>query len=116
MAGEEGGPDRWVFSFRSEKKRARKAPEGSGALPGTQYPWFILAHQFVQKLDQDTYETVMQGLKYKVAHRRPYWRRWSTDYPDSEPEREVLIRVLEAYLAELKERTVDQAPGNGISG
>jgi hypothetical protein len=93
-------PERWVFSFRSEKKRARKAPEGTGALPGTQYHWFILAHQFVRKLDQDTYETVMQGVKYKVAHRRPYWRRWSTDYPDSEPEREVLIRILEEYLAE----------------
>ncbi len=48
-------PDRWVFTFRSGKKRARKAPEGSGALPGTQYHWFILAHQRVRKVDQDTY-------------------------------------------------------------
>jgi hypothetical protein len=108
---EKVAPDRWVFSFRSEKKRARKAPEGSGALPGTQYHWFILAHQRVRKLDQDTYETVMQGVKYKVAHKRPSWRRWSTEYPDSEPERQILIRILEQYLAELKEGTDDDLSG-----
>ncbi len=102
---EKVAPDRWVFSFRSGKKRVRKAPEGSGALPGTQYHWFILAHQWVRKVDQDTYETVMQGVKYKVAHKRPYWRRWSTEYPDSEPERQILIRILEQYLEELKEGT-----------
>jgi hypothetical protein len=106
-------PDRWVFSFQSGKKRARKAPEGSGALPGTQYHWFILAHQRVRKVDQDTYETVMEGVKYKGAHKRPYWRRWSTDYPDHEPEREILIRILEEYLAELKEGT--QAEENGCT-
>jgi hypothetical protein len=48
-------PDRWAFSFRSDKKREHKAPEGSGALPGTQYHGFILAHQRVRKLDQDTF-------------------------------------------------------------
>jgi hypothetical protein len=95
-------PDRWVFSFRSDKKREHKAPEGSGALPGTQYHWFIIAHQRVRKRDQDTYETVMEGVKYKVAHKRPYWRGWSTEYPDHEPEREILIRILEEQLAALK--------------
>jgi hypothetical protein len=102
---EKVAPDRWVFSFRSGKKRVRKAPEGSGALPGTQYHWFILAHQRVRKVDQDTYETYMEGVKYKVAHKRPYWRHWNTEYPDNEPEREILIRILEGYLAELKEGT-----------
>ena len=95
-------PDHWVFSFLSEKKRAMMAPEGSGALPGTQYHWFILAHQRVRKVDQDTYETVMEGVKYRVAHKRLHWRGWSTDYPDHEPEREILIRILEEQLAELK--------------
>jgi hypothetical protein len=95
-------PDRWVFSFLSEKKRARRAPEGSGALPGTQYHWFILAHQRVRNVDRDTYETIMEGVKYKVSHKRPHWRGWSTEYPDHEPEREILIRILEEQLAELK--------------
>jgi hypothetical protein len=109
-------PDSWVFSFLSEKKRVRKAPERSGALPGTQYHWFILAHQRVLKVDQDTYETVMQGVKYKIAHKRPYWRRWSTEYPDNESEQEILIRILENYLAELKEGTLRQADGKELWG
>ena len=102
-------PDRWEFTFSSEKKRARRAPEGSGAPAGTQYHWFILAHQRVRKLDQDTYETLMEGVKFKVAHKRPHWRGWSTEYPDHEPEREILIRILEEQLAELKSENSAQS-------
>ena len=98
-------PDRWVFTFSSRKRRARTAPEGSGVPVGTGYHWFILAHQKVRKLDKDTYETSMEGVKYKVAHKRPHWRGWSTEYPDHEPEKEILIRILEAHLAELKSGT-----------
>ncbi len=113
---EKVAPDRWVFSFRSDKKREHAAPEGSGALPGTQYHWFILAHQRVRKLDRDTYETVMEGVKYKLAHKRPYWRGWSTDYPGHEPEREILIRILEEQLAELKNGVTRPPDGKGRSG
>ncbi len=113
---EKVAPDRWVFSFRSDKKREHAAPEGSGALPGTQSHWYILAHQRVRKLDQDTYETVMEGVKYKLAHKRPHWRGWSTDYPDSKPEREILIRILEEQLAELKSGVTRQPGGKGRSG
>ena len=95
-------PDRWVFSFSSLKQRARSAPEGSGVPVGTGYHWFILGHQRVRKRDKDTYETLMEGAKFKVAHRRPHWRGWSTEYPDHEPEKEILIRILEEELAELK--------------
>jgi len=95
-------PDRWDFTFRSVKKRSHRAPEGSGALPGTQYHWFIVAHQRVRKLDRDSYATVMEGVKYKVAHKRPHWRGWSTEYPDHETEREILIRILTEQLSALK--------------
>lgn len=105
-------PDRWDFTFRSEKRRMRDAPAGSGALPGTRYHWFILAHQRVKKPDCNTYATVREGIKYKVAHRRPHWRRWSTEYPDQLPEREVLIRILGEQLAEL----TGQARGEGVAG
>jgi len=105
-------PDRWEFTFLSEKKRTRLAPEGSGALPGTQYHWYILAHQRVRKVDGNTYETVMEGIKYKVAHRRPHWRGWSTDYPDHEPERAILIRILEEQLRELKGDSTPTAGGD----
>jgi hypothetical protein len=95
-------PDRWVFSFSSLKRRARSAPDGSGAPTGTGYHWFILGHQKVRKRDKDTYETFMEGVKYKVAHRRPHWRNWSTEYPDHEPEGKILIRILEEELARLR--------------
>ena len=88
----------------AEKKR-------SGVPPGTQYHWYIMAHQRVRKLDQDAYETFMEGVKYKVAHKRPHWRGWSTDYPDQEPERAVLIRILEEQLAELKSGVERQTGG-----
>ena len=96
-------PDRWDFTFSSMKRRAQSAPEGSGVPPGTQYHWYIMAHQRVRKLDQDAYETFMEGVKYKVAHKRPHWRGWSTDYPDHEPERDILMRILGEQLAKAKD-------------
>jgi hypothetical protein len=125
-------PDRWDFTFSSIKRRTRSAPAGSGVPAGSQYHWyirevttafrrwtrsdsdrmettgfsrwsFIMAHQRVRKLDQDEYETFMEGVKYKVAHRRPHWRAWSSEYPGNRTEREVLIAILEEQLAKLKE-------------
>jgi hypothetical protein len=96
-------PDRWDFTFSSIKRRMRSAPEGSGVPPGSQYHWYILAHQRVRKLDSDAYETFMEGVKYKVAHKRPHWRAWSSEYPGNRTEREVLIAILEEQLARLKE-------------
>jgi hypothetical protein len=95
-------PDRWDFTFSSVKRRTRSAPDGSGVPPGTQYHWYILAHQKVRKLDADAYETFMEGQKYKVAHRRPHWRGWSTEYPDNEPEAAVVARILEEELGKVK--------------
>jgi hypothetical protein len=106
-------PDRWIFTFTSLKRRSRSAPEGSGAPVGTGYHWFILAHQKVRKKDKDHYETFMEGIKYKVAHKRPHWRAWSTAYPDHESEREILIRILEERLAELKS---DRSQAHGEPG
>ena len=107
-------PDRWDFTFSSLKRRGREAPEGSGVPVGTEYHWFILAHQKVRKLDKDTYETSMEGVKYKVAHKRPHWYHWSTEYPDHEPEREILIRILEEYLAELRSGSDPRSLGNPV--
>lgn len=64
-------PDHRDFTFRSGKRRMRDAPAGSGALPGTGYHWFIPAHQRVKKPDCNTYATVMEGIRFKVAHKRP---------------------------------------------
>ncbi len=100
------GPDRWEFTFTSIKERERSAPAGSGVPPNTQYHWYILAHQRVRKIDEDSYHTFMSGVKYKLAHKRPYWRRWSSEYPDQRSERERVIAILEATASRLKEAPV----------
>src|SRR3569623_309976 len=38
-------PDLWEISYAVTKRRAGKAPEGSGVPVGTGYHWYILAHQ-----------------------------------------------------------------------
>jgi len=109
-------PDRWEFTFASLKERERSAPEGSGVPPGTQYHWYILAHQRVRKIDADTYHTFMSGLKYKVAHKRPHWRKWSCEYPDQPSERERVAAILEDALSRLQEGgPVSQVEDEGTS-
>lgn len=88
-------PDHWAFTFRSRKVRRRVAPEGSGAPVGTKYHWFLLAHQRVRKVDANTYETFMEGSKFKVAHRGANAGRWSSEYPQAMPARERIAEILE---------------------
>jgi len=38
-------PDLWDINYKTNKSRARKAPEGSGAPVGTEYHWMIIGHQ-----------------------------------------------------------------------
>jgi hypothetical protein len=70
-------PDKWDFQYSVVKRRAGRAPEGSGAPVGTAYRWYILADQVVTKLDANSYMTEMAGLKYKVAHKRADKGSWS---------------------------------------
>ena len=95
-------PDAWVFSFESIKKRIRAAPERSGAPANTEYHWYIQADQRVRKLDKDTYETLMGGVKHKLSHKRPHWRKWSSQYEDNISDRDRVIMILEDMLDKLK--------------
>ena len=70
-------PDLWQIEYAVVKRRAGKAPEGSGVPVGTEYQWYILSHQNVRKLDANRYTTAMTGLKYKLAHRRADKDKWS---------------------------------------
>lgn len=38
-------PDLWKIDFDTTKRRAKNAPEGSGAAVGTEYHWLVVAHQ-----------------------------------------------------------------------
>ena len=107
-------PDRWDFTFNSIKERERSAPPGSGVPVGTQYHWYLLADQRVRKIDADSYTTFMSGVKYKLAHKRPHWRKWSSEYPEQTAETEKLINILEGTLARLREPVSGPSPVSAI--
>jgi len=96
-------PDEWRFTFDVTKRRKGHAPEGSGVPVGTEYHWYILAHQIVRKLNANDYSTEMEGTKYKLAHRR-------ADHPEynisDKAQRKRLVVLLRRMIAEL---TADEA-------
>ena len=92
-------PDEWEFNYGVVKRRAGKAPEGSGVPVGTEYHWYILAHQNVKKLDANNYTTSMIGLKYKLAHKRADRNNWSSS---DNAQKKRLIVILEDLIEELK--------------
>ncbi|MBV8881297.1 MAG: hypothetical protein JO332_15130 [Planctomycetaceae bacterium] len=99
-------PDLWEFTFAVHKRRAGHAPPGSGVPVGTEYHWYILAHQIVRKVDENTYTTAMSGLKYKVAHKRADKATWSAS---EAAQRRRLIRFLEEMVGSLK-REAESVP------
>jgi hypothetical protein len=100
-------PDKWEFTYATTKRRAGRAPEGSGAAVGTGYHWFILAHQFVEKLDANDYSTQMVGLKFKLAHKRAANQKWSTS---GEGRRKALIQILKALISDLEKEPEQITP------
>jgi hypothetical protein len=95
-------PDLWKIRFRSLKSRQTPAPEGSGVPLNTAYHWFIMADQQVTKTTKDDYQTEMQGLKFKIGHKRPYWKKWSYGCADQLTYRQKLINALQSTLQQLR--------------
>lgn len=98
-------PDLWEFNYNVTKKRAGKAPEGSGVPVGTEYHWYILAHQNVRKLDANTYSTAMRGFKYKLAHKRADKESWSLSYTG---QRKRLIKLFQSVLHQLEQEELEE--------
>jgi hypothetical protein len=92
-------PDRWEFTYAVNKRRAGKAPAGSGVPVGTEYHWYIVAHQHVCKLDANNYSTAMTGVKFKVAHKRADKDTWSAS---DETQRRNVLRLLKEMVAQLE--------------
>jgi hypothetical protein len=92
-------PDKWEFTYAVTKRRAGKAPEGSGVPVGTEYHWYILAHQIVRKLNANDYTTSMSGMKYKLAHKRADKDKWSAT---ERAQHRRLIALLRELLEELE--------------
>lgn len=97
-------PDLWEIDYEVVKRRAGKAPEGSGAPVGTEYHWYILAHQFVKKVNANDYTTHLVGQKYKLAHKRFDKEKWNAS---EKAQRNRLIKLLEKMIADLKKESFE---------
>jgi hypothetical protein len=96
-------PESWQIHYAVTKRRAGKAPEGSGVPVGTSYHWYILAHQNVTKLNANDYSTSMTGMKFKLAHKRADSGKWSAS---EAAQRRHLIKILQEVIADLEQAAV----------
>jgi len=103
-------PDLWRINYAVVKRRAGKAPEGSGVPVGTEYHWYILTHQHVRKLDANSYTTAMTGLKYKLAHKRAGSEKWSVT---ENGQKKRLIKLLRDFIADLEKESSIKERSNG---
>ena len=98
-------PDLWQISYAVTKRRAGHAPEGSGVPVGTEYHWYILAHQNVHKLNADDYTTSMTGLKFKVAYKKADSDKWSAS---PKAQRRRIIKLLHDVIDDLENQEAEE--------
>lgn len=92
-------PDLWQIDYAVTKRRAGRAPEGSGVPVGTEYHWYIIAHQNVKKLNANDYSTSLTGMKFKVAHKRADSEKWSAS---ERAQRKRMIKFLQDTIRALE--------------
>jgi hypothetical protein len=102
-------PDRWEFAYDVTKRRAGKAPEGSGVPVGTEYHWLIVADQVVRKLNANDYSTEMSGIKFKIAHKRFDKKTWSAS---DRAQHKALIKILKEFISKLEAEMKNEDMGN----
>ncbi len=105
-------PDLWQVGYAVTKRRAGRAPEGSGVPVGTEYHWYVLAHQNTTKQTANDYTTSLTGLKFKIAHKRAGSEKWSAT---PKTQRKRMIMFLKSVIADLEkqnESSVVSARGN----
>ena len=98
-------PDLWQIDYAVTKRRAGRAPEGSGVPVGTEYHWYIVADQNVKKLNANDYSTAMVGLKFKIAHKRADTEKWSAT-PGTQRKR--LIKFLQEVIDSLETEAAEE--------
>jgi hypothetical protein len=104
-------PDLWQISYAVTKRRAGRAPEGSGVPVGTEYHWYVLAHQNVAKQTANDYTTSLNGVKFKIAHKRADSGKWSAT---PRTQRKRMIMFLRGVIADLEKQT--ESDGNVLAG
>lgn len=83
------------IEYQVTKRRAGKAPAGSGVPTRTEYHWYILGHQHVKKLDANSYSTTLTGLKYKLAPKRFDKEKWNIS---DAAQRKRLVKLLKEII------------------
>jgi hypothetical protein len=92
-------PDLWQISYAVNKRRVGRAPEGSGVPLGTEYHWYVLAHQNVRKLNANEYTTSLAGLKFKIAHKRAASDKWNAT---PKTQRKRMVKFLRDVIRDLE--------------
>jgi hypothetical protein len=108
-------PDLWRIGYAVTKRRAGRAPKGSGVPVGTAYRWYVIAHQNTTKQSANDYTTSLTGLKFKIAHKRAGSEKWSAT-PKTQHKR--MIAFLQSVIADLQKQNdseADDARGLGKS-
>src|SRR4051812_7207096 len=103
-------PDLWQVSYAVTKRRAGHVPEGSGVPVGTEYHWYVLAHQNAAKQSANHYTTSLTGLKFKIAHKRAGSETWSAT---PKTQRKRMIMFLQNVIADLGKQ--NESEGDVIS-
>jgi hypothetical protein len=98
-------PDEWQVNYSVTKRRAGKAPEGSGVPVGTQYHWYVIAHQIVSKLNANDYSTSLTGVKFKLAHKRADKEAWSAS---TRAQRKKAVQILRQAAGELEQQLAEE--------
>jgi len=98
-------PDLWQIGYAVTKRRAGRAPEGSGVPVGTEYHWYVLAHQNTTKQSANDYTTSLTGLKFKIAHKRAGSEKWSAT---PRTQRKRMIKFLQSVIADLQKQNVGE--------
>src|SRR5213083_2173744 len=99
-------PDLWQIGYAVTKRRAGRAPEGSGVPVGTEYHWYIVAHQNTTKRSANDYTTSLTGLKFKIAHKRAGAEKWGAT---QKTQRKRMIMFLESVIADLEKQNHSDA-------
>ena len=94
-------PDLWQIAYSVTKRRAGRAPEGSGVPVGTEYHWYVLAHQNAVKQNANAYTTSLSGLKFKIAHKRAGSEKWSAT---PKTQRKRMIKFLQGVIEDLEKQ------------
>jgi hypothetical protein len=95
-------PDQWTMKFNCIKSRVNSAPNNTGVSIGTQFHWYIIADQIATKLDANSYMTDMEGMKFKIGHKRPHWKAFSYNYPEQLSYKKRIIKILQNIIEDLK--------------